>query len=226
MLITLSSSSTTTEQFLSIDPINALITFLSLIIAIIALIYAKRADKIANEIANKQRIDSLMPDIVISDINAKTILRTTHFPLLQINSVKIQQDNSSSFILNNSSVIQHDELIQTIKVEIELKNSSSNSAIVLIRLLQFEEKKIDITGLDTVKLVFEKEDNISDISTIQEILRGEYPCSFMLSYNGLGTESYDEINGIFQIPYQENQLVSDCIKISKYESKKNRIYRT
>lgn len=82
---------------LSIDSINALISFLGLVIAIIAFYYAEMANNKANEIANKQRIDALMPDIIISDIKSKVSLVVPHFPFMPINSIDVNEHDPSSY---------------------------------------------------------------------------------------------------------------------------------
>jgi hypothetical protein len=212
------------EQVLSIEQINTLISFFSLIIAIIALIYAKWA----NGIANKQRIDNLMPDIAITVISAKISLFSKSFPHMQITSICKDSDNSTNYILQNATNekrIQKNELIQKVKIEFIMENNSPNNATVSIKINKIGKKDVfNIGGLKESKVIFEKELEVPDIKMAKKTIEGAQKLFFKLIYNGIEKKSYDIIKGSFIIPYRENYISSDCLTISEFNSEKKRIY--
>jgi hypothetical protein len=223
-LFTPSQNSMDISSIWSIDPVNAIVVLLSSIVAVIALFFAVKANKKANEIANKQRIDSLIPDVLIACIKARITLVTSKFEFIRINTIALYNHDPSLFLLNGKSEIRQDELFQKARVEMEIKNSSSKSARVIISVTGIDEKEIDLCGLGCENVILENESTVSSLLYAQSIIHGQQNYSFQIQYYGLGTDSYDRITGDFSIPYQENRASESCIKISDYNHHKERIY--
>ena len=224
LVITFIASSISNREWLSVDLVNSLIAFISLVVAIIAMVYAKRADNKSNEIANKQRIDGLMPDVIITGIEAKTSLFSIRFPLMHINSVSTRTNDLDYFILNDTSKIYKNQLVRRTKIIFYIKNSSSNSATILLKVTGEEEKNVVLSGSDELMIPLINENIVATLSEAKKIIDGKQEASYELKYKGLGTNSYDEIKGNFIIPYLKDFTQYECIKISEYNSQKKRVY--
>jgi len=127
-------------------------------------------------------------------------------------------------IVNNRNTIQQNELLQKIHIEVELKNSSSNSATASIEVLEIKRENITIGGMDSVKVIFEKEQCVQSLDIAKKIIDEKQKHSFHLKYSGIGTNTYDEIEGDFQVSYSKNQKSPECSEISEYTSNKKRTY--
>jgi hypothetical protein len=209
-----------------IDLVNAIISFISLVISFVVLLYSIKTNRTACEIANRQRIDAVMPDIVITNIESKISLYSSRFSYMDISSICVGQSNPIDYILNNTSKISNRELVRKIKSKFVLNNCSSNSAVTSLEIIGIEKRKVIISGKDSIDVIFESEQNVPTIEIANSAIRGNQELIFKLQYTGVGTSSYDEITGRFLIPYQANHASTENIRISEYESEKKRVYRT
>jgi len=206
-----------------------LIASISLIIAIIAIYFAKKADRKAgraNEIANNHRIDDSMPDITIKSIKARISLFSKLLYILKISSVDRNLNNLAGFVLNGMHKIDGNKLIQKIKLNFIIHNSSSNSGNILLDINDIGEQELNICGMTTSEeITFEKEIDVFSIEIANEVINGAKKILFRLRSSGVDKCSYDEIEGSFQIPYDIDHNSNKYFEISDYEAKKkDRVY--
>jgi len=202
---------------MEIELIAVFIAFLSFILSIISIV-----------MAYKQRIDSLMPDVEIIDLRAKTsLLLPKEMPNLPITSIDLNDPSDPTIIVVNQDADTKsniDEIIQEIEIEFTLKNNSSKKAIGHINIIDIEKKEIFVNGLSERKLNFKKRlENIS-FEMAKEAIAEKKELFYAFTLKGVASETFDENNGRFyDVPYKEDKT-SKCEKV-KYQNNRRRKYK-
>lgn len=226
MFLLASYSTNGANSSLSIDGVNAIVALLSLIVAVVAVTFAVRADKtawtakmITNRICEMQRIDRLMPNVLISSFKAFSSLHIQRYPFLDIVSIDELPANSNQYCLNNIQNIAKNELEWILKIEMTVINHSLSSTLLSIEIDGFDKKNISLYGMECFVAAFECNQRALSLKMAQSLIDGHLSLPYRITCKGIGTESCDIINGTFCVVYctisNEQTLVNVEFKSNK-----------